>query len=70
MIDGVYPSQFSSVEAMRNSHYRNMHNIQNSSSKRISWLSPEYMRMTYRKKTNHVPVLWFVGKLAVLHQEQ
>lgn len=57
MIDGVYPSQFSSVEAMRNSHYRNMHNIQNSSSKRISWLSPEYMRMTYRKKTNHVHVV-------------
>jgi hypothetical protein len=55
MIDGVYPSQFSSVEAMRSSHYRQLKSILNStSSPKMSWLSPDITNISSRKKYNHV----------------
>lgn len=70
MIDGVYPSQFASVEAMRTSHYRNLKSILNStSSPKISWLSPDLTSISSRKKYNHVSFALNVAKLARLHQK-
>lgn len=56
MIDGVYPSQLTEIEAMRSSHYKNLKNIVNKTNQSISWLPPDFLKMSRRKKTNHVSV--------------
>lgn len=56
MIDGLYPSQLSEIEAMRSSHYKNLKNIVNKSNPSISWLPADFLKMSRRKKTNHVHI--------------
>lgn len=55
MIDGIYPSQFMEVEAMRSSHYRNLKNIVNKHGNHISHPSVDFLQMSRRRKQNHVP---------------
>ena len=54
MIDGVYPSQFAEIEAMRWSHYRKLHDITVRQKPTMSHLPHDFLRMTQKKKTNHV----------------
>jgi hypothetical protein len=62
MIDGVYPSQFMGVEVMRSSHYKNLNNIVNKKmNMKVSFQSPDFLRMSRHKKLNHVFYFVIVG---------
>jgi hypothetical protein len=54
MIDGLYPSQFAEIEAMKTSHYRNLKNIINKNTQHISHPSINFLHMSRHKKVNHV----------------
>ena len=54
MINGLYPSQLGAAEEMRHSHYRNLSRIVNKNKMSVSWLPPDFMAITRRKRANHV----------------
>jgi len=66
MIDGSYPSQLPELQAMRSSHYKNLQKIVNKSAQHISWMPSDFIKMSLRKKSNHVSFDVILGKLEKL----